>query len=107
MKSILTTALLTMSCLTAYSHASAQAPTQAKVLFEFSVGHRVLPPGTYSIKEVASNLIETENREKCTSLYFSTYPSDCVRWNTNMLVFSKYGDQYFLREVKGGPREYA
>jgi hypothetical protein len=107
MKSILTTALLTMSCLTAYTHASAQAPLQAKVPFEFSVGQRVLPPGTYSIKEVSSNLIEIENQEKGTTLHFSTYPSDCVKGKTNMLVFSKHGDQYFLREVRGGSGEYA
>ena len=107
MKSILTTALLTMSCLTAYTHASAQAPTQAKVPFEFSVGQRVLPAGTYLIKEVASNLIEIENLEKGTTLHFSTYPSDCVNGKTNMLVFSKHGDQYFLREVRGGSGEYA
>ena len=58
MKSILTTAVLTMSCLPAYSRASAQATGQAKVLFEFTVGQRVLPPGDYSIKKVASGVIE-------------------------------------------------
>jgi len=106
MKSILTTALLTMSCLTAYTHASAQASAQAKVPFEFSVGQRVLPPGTYWIREVSSNMIEIENREQGTTLYFSTYPSDRVKGKPNMLVFSKHGDQYFLREVRGGSGEY-
>jgi hypothetical protein len=107
MKSILTTALLTMSCLAAYTHASAQATAQAKVPFEFTVGQRVLPPGTYTIKEVSSNMIEINNREKGTTLYFSTFPSDCVKGKTNMLVFSKHGDQYFLHEVRGGSGEYA
>ena len=107
MKSILTTALLTMSCLTAFTHASAQAPVQAKVPFDFTVGQRVLPPGTYTIREVKSNMIELENREKGTTLYYSTYPSDCVKGKANMLVFSKHGDQYFLREVRGGFGDYA
>ena len=107
MKSILTTALLTMSCLTAYTHASAQASAQAKVPFEFSVGQRVLPPGTYWIREVSSNMIEIENRENGTTLYFSTYPSDRVKGKPNMLVFSKHGDQYFLHEVRGGSGQYA
>ncbi len=107
MKSILTIALLTMSCLTAFTHASAQAPVQAKVPFDFAVGQRVLPPGTYTIREVKSNMIELENRENGTTLYFSTYPSDCVKRKANMLVFSKHGDQYFLREVRGGFGEYA
>ena len=107
MKSILTTALLTMSCLTAYTHASAQASAQAKVPFEFTVGQRVLPAGTYMIREVRSDMIEIENREKGTTLYFSTCPSDRVKGKTNTLVFSKHGDQYFLREVRGGSGEYA
>ena len=106
MKSILTTAALTMSCLPAHSRASAQATGQAKVLFEFTVGHGVLPPGDYSIKKVASGVIETESLEKCTSLYVSTFTAEYVCWKPNTLVFSKYGDQCFLREVKGGPGEY-
>jgi hypothetical protein len=100
-KSILSLSLAA-GLLCAGANASAQAPSQAKVPFKFSVGQRVLPPGTYSIKEVASNLIEIENRENGTTLHFSTYPSDCVKGKTNMLVFSKHGDQYFLREVRGG-----
>jgi hypothetical protein len=107
MKSILTTALLTMSCLTAYTHASAQAATQARIPFKFTVGQKVLPPGTYTIREVASTMIEIENQEKGGTLHFFTYSSDCVKGKTNMLVFSKHGDQYFLREVRGGSGEYA
>jgi hypothetical protein len=107
MKSILTTALLTMSCLAAYTHASAQAAAQVKVPFEFAVGQRVLPPGTYTIKEVSTSAIEIENHEKGTTLYVSTFPSDCVKAKPNMLVFSKHGDQYFLHELRGGPGDYA
>jgi hypothetical protein len=107
MKSVLTTALLTMSCLTAYTHATAQATAQVKIPFEFTVGQRVLPPGNYSIKEVSSSWIEIENRENGTTLHFSTYPSDCVKGKTNTLIFSKHGDQYFLREVRGGVGDYA
>ena len=106
MKCILTTTVLTMSCLPAHSRASAQAIGNAKVLFEFTVGHRVLPPGDSSIKKVASGVIETENLEKCTSLYVSTFTTEYVCRKPNTLVFSKYGDQCLLREVKGGNGEY-
>ena len=78
-----------------------------EVPFEFTVGQRVLPAGIYSITEVSSNMIEIENREKGTTLYFSTYPSDRVKGKPNMLVFSKHGDQYFLHEVRGGSGQYA
>lgn len=106
MKCILTTTLLAMSCLTAYSRASAQTTAKAKIPFEFTVGQRVLPPGDYSIKKVASGVIEIDNWENRTSLCVSTFNADYVSRKPNMLVFSKYGDQYFLREVRGGPGEY-
>ena len=61
MKCILTTTVLTMSCLPAYSRASAQATVQANLPFEFTVGPRV-PPGDYSIPRVASSVIEIESR---------------------------------------------
>jgi len=62
MKCILTTTVLTMSCLPAYSRASAQATVQANLPFEFTIGQRVLPPGDYSIPRVASSVIEIESR---------------------------------------------
>ena len=107
MKCILTTVLLTMSCLTASSRASAQATAQAKVPFEFTVGQSVLPPGEYSIKEVSPSMIEIDNLEKGVTLYFVTFASDYVSRKPNMLLFSKYGDKYFLREVRGGVGEYS
>jgi hypothetical protein len=107
MKSILTTALLTMSCFTASSHAFAQTTEQVKVPFEFTVGQRVLPPGNYTITEVAPNLVEIQNWDKRITLYASTFPSDYVHGKPDMLVFSKHGGQYFLREVRGASGEYA
>ena len=63
MKCILTTTVLTMSCLPAYSRASAQATVQANLPFEFTIGQRVLPPVDYSIPRVASSVIEIESRK--------------------------------------------
>ena len=100
MKCILTTTVLTMSCLPAYSRASAQATVQAKVPFEFTVGQRVLPPGDYSITRVASSVIEIENRRNAPVSMFPLSRGVRLR-KPNPLVFSKSGDQYFLREVKG------
>ena len=58
----LTTTVLTMSCLPAYSRASAQATVQANLPFEFTIGQRVLPPVDYSIPRVLSSVIEIESR---------------------------------------------
>ena len=74
MKCILPTVLLTMSCLSASSRASAQVAAQAKVPFEFTVGQSVLPAGEYSIKEISPSMIEIDNLEKGVTLYFVTSP---------------------------------
>jgi hypothetical protein len=97
MKCILPTVLLTMSCLSASSRASAQVAAQAKVPFEFTVGQSVLPPGEYSIKEISPSMIEIDNLEKGVTLYFVTFASDYVSRKPNMLLFSKYSDKYFIR----------
>jgi len=62
MKCILTTTVLIMPYLPAYSRASAQATVQANVPFEFTVGQKVVPPRDYSIPRVAPSVIEIENR---------------------------------------------
>jgi hypothetical protein len=107
MKSILTTGLLAMACLTAYSHASAQTTMTAKIPFEFAVGQKVLPPGTYLITQVASRIIEFENLDKRVSVYASTVGADYVSQKPRELVFHKYGNQYFLHEVRGGLGQFS
>ena len=107
MKSILKTGLLAMACLTAYSHASAQTTVEAKIPFEFAVGQKVLPPGTYSITQVTSRIIELQNLDRRTSVFVSTFASDYVSQKPKEMVFHKYGNQYFLHEVRGGLGQFS
>ena len=107
MKSIMTTGLVAMACFTAYSHASAQTTMTAKIPFEFAVGQKVLPPGTYLITQVASRIIEFENLDKRVSVYASTVGADYVSQKPRELVFHKYGNQYFLHEVRGGLGQFS
>ena len=74
MKCILTTTVWTMSCLPAYSRASAQATVQANLPFEFTIGQRVLPPDDYSIPRVASSVIEIESRRNAPVSMFPLSP---------------------------------
>ncbi len=101
MKSILTTGLLAMACLTAYSHASAQTTVEAKIPFEFTVGQNVLPPGTYSISQVTPSIIELANLETTARALVATFPMDYVSRQPRVLIFRKYGDRLYLGEVRG------
>jgi hypothetical protein len=79
-----------------------QHPIQATMPFDFTVGSRQLPAGTYRIIPVRDNIVAIENRETRTSI-LSAVSSDTEQPTKGaQLVFNKYGDRYFLREVLGG-----
>ena len=101
MKHILTTALLAMVCLMAFSKASAQAKMQATIPFDFTVGQKLLPSGPYSITSVQPGVIEVANRKQTARLFVPITAADYIGRRPNLLVFNKYGDQYFLSEVRG------
>jgi hypothetical protein len=78
----------------------AQAQTvEAKIPFAFVVKNRVLPSGTYRISSIGTNVVLIGTRDNPAMELSTTYPS----WNDfkgdGKLLFSKYGDQYFLREI--------
>lgn len=78
-------------------------PIRATVPFAFTVGSKQLPAGTYSINPVRDNVVAIENWKTQTSI-LSPVSSDSTQPSKGaQLVFDKYGDQYFLREVLGGP----
>jgi hypothetical protein len=99
MKRITVTALFSMATFITLGSAFAQAQTvEAKIPFAFVVQNRVLPAGTYRIKSVGTNLIEIGTRGK-SILETTTYADANGPESDGKLVFSKYGDQYFLREI--------
>ena len=71
---------------------------RATVPFDFTVGNKVLPSGTYTIEPTAQNVIVIRNREKNIAVMSTSY-GDGKQSKTGELVFNKYGDQYFLREI--------
>jgi hypothetical protein len=108
MKRTFATALLTAVSLMAPTGASAQNRQQATIPFDFTVGQRLLPAGTYVLTHVGSTI--TVRGWKGTELLSAItliQPTDEVRKNPDKLIFHKYGDQYFLSEVRGSLGESA
>jgi hypothetical protein len=82
--------------------AHAQAP-RFKVPFDFTVGNQVLPAGTYQVSyasRIASGngiLIRSKGERPLAALT-TTYPAD-PSTGVDVLIFTRYGNQYFLHEV--------
>jgi hypothetical protein len=101
------TALLAAASLLAPTGASAQNKQQATIPFDFTVGQRLLPAGTYMIAHVSPGVISVggwKGKEFVSVLTLVT-STDEVRKNPDKLVFHKYGDQYFLSEIRGNVGE--
>jgi hypothetical protein len=78
--------------------AHAQAP-RFKVPFDFTVGNQVFPAGTYQVSYVTDNAILIQSKgERPHAALTTTYPAD-PSTGVGKLIFTKYGNQYFLHEV--------
>ena len=99
MKRITSTALFTLAALVTAGGAMAQGrAVRATVPFDFTVGDKLLPAGNYEITSPQTGVIEVQNHDKhVTMLTTARYNSQ--ESQTGKLVFDKYGDQYFLRDV--------
>jgi hypothetical protein len=76
----------------------------ANIPFDFSVGEKKLPAGTYSVKRVNQNVGDTvllvADDDGDAKAIRSTFPAQRLRTKSKaMLVFRHYGDQYFLFQV--------
>jgi hypothetical protein len=100
MKRITAVALFSIATFITIGSALAQAQTlEAKVPFAFIVRSRVLPAGTYRIQSVGANLVEVRAKDNSVVETSTTYSDNDGSGTDNRLVFNKYGDQYFLREI--------
>ena len=72
---------------------------RANVPFDFTVGNKLLPAGTYTIKEQSDHLIMITNHDKPIAA-ISLVNGDSHRSpNGGKLMFHRYGSQYFLSEI--------
>lgn len=73
---------------------------RATVPFSFNVGNKWLPAGTYTLTSDTGspNVIRIRNRDSEIAM-LSLVQSDSRRLNRGSLVFTKYGEHYFLHEI--------
>ena len=70
------------------------------VPFDFAVGDRVLPSGSYRITAVANSFqVLIDGKETKTAMYAAGFPRDGAATGPSQLVFDKVGDRYFLKAV--------
>jgi len=74
---------------------------RATVPFDFTVGTKLLPPGTYTIqkKSINANVILIESHDKPIATFYLVNPDGNRSPNGGKLLFHKYGGQYFLSEI--------
>ena len=93
----LTAALISMG--SACAHAQASAFT---VPFDFTVGNQVFPAGTYQVSYYATkNAILIRGEDDRFHAYTAIHPADPSTRDSEV-VFTKYGNRYFLHEVLCG-----
>ncbi len=100
MKRITAVILFSIATFITTGSALAQAQTiEAKIPFAFIVHSRVLPAGTYRIHSVGANLVEVRAKDNSVAETSTTYTDNNGSGTDNTVIFNKYGDQYFLREI--------
>ena len=87
-----------VSFVTVGSISAQDRAVKATVPFDFTVGDKLLPAGSYTIAAEDTGVIKIRNTDGRIVLLSTTTP-DGKEAKTGELVFNKYGDQYFLREI--------
>ena len=72
----------------------------ARVPFEFTVGNSTLPRDTYQLSRLNGHAEMLLLRGEREGLFVRTEEMRVPRGAAPSLLFHKYGDQYFLREVR-------
>jgi hypothetical protein len=74
---------------------------RATVPFDFTVGTKLLPSGTYTIEKdrLHANVIEIRSHDKAIAVLSLVHPDGNKSPKVGQLRFHKYGGQYFLSEI--------
>jgi hypothetical protein len=75
---------------------------RATIPFSFTVNGKVLPAGNYTIgADVTSpRILKISDRTQHANALAMSMPAAEEKHKSNQLVFHKYGDQYFLCEIR-------
>ncbi len=100
MKRFTSIALFAIATLASAGPALAWEPgAQANIPFDFTVGEKVLPSGTYIVSPVSSGVLRVQSRDGQNRTLIPTILDGRESKNGNKLVFHKYGHKYFLSEI--------
>lgn len=87
------------------AHAQSYGETvSVNVPFGFEIGSKHMPPGTYKVTRPMNNVLQVGNRSDAAMLIASAAQGSRATKNSK-LVFDKYGDHYFLRQVWFTPED--
>jgi hypothetical protein len=103
MKNIAAIAFCIVATFIAAGSASAQGyQVKATVPFNFTVGDQTLPSGNYTIGSSTStpDVLALRNWDKKVAILSMGQPNQGNPGHDNTLVFHKYGNQYFLSEIR-------
>src|SRR6478609_10307494 len=100
MKRIITAAILVLGISLGISNrASAQdGGIRVTVPFDFAVGNRILPQGTYHISS-DGGFLAFNNSDRKTSMFTPGVRNEGSKDGKSMLVFDNVNGQYFLRDI--------
>ncbi|MGB8535138.1 MAG: hypothetical protein WCD57_01880 [Acidobacteriaceae bacterium] len=100
MKRITAIALLAIANFAMAGTSFAQSnAVRANIPFDFTVGNKLLPAGTYIIKEDSEHVIVITNRDKPIGAVSLVNGDSNSSPNGGKLKFHRYGSQYFLSEI--------
>ena len=97
-RSIFVVASLVVGCVSLPAHAQSVGTMTVNVPFGFEIGSRHLAPGHYTISRPLGDVVEIRNSSDGALLI--THDGQSTKaTKTSKLVFDRYGDQYFLRQL--------
>jgi len=102
MKKIIAIAAILLASLAAAGSASAQDhAAKANIPFGFYIENKWVPAGTYMLTSDtrSPDVIAIRNANATVSLLSVGHPQDKAA-GSNVLVFTRYGDKYFLHEIR-------
>jgi hypothetical protein len=99
MKRISTFALLALAALVAVPAAKAQGQLKAHIPFAFTVANTGLPAGDYAVTSPAQGVVRLVNTENRASAAVVGLKSHAESNGKSVLVFKRYGNQYFLHRI--------
>ena len=92
-------AALAFTPLTASLHAQVADRVQVNIPFDFQDGAKTLPAGIYTLTMQSNNLLIVRGAHDGGLVLSRVEGTSSNTPNTGKVVFQRYGDKYFLREV--------